>query len=138
MSSSSSTTIESREETTEHVPKGEGSATPVVDSTSRVEKTKEHKHIGVGKKTPAAEIGQTTKEKETPTKAKLAPPFRLENEDVGVMSEDLDAMVISENDPLGLEMNSAMAGTWSGLSADDLALPLESEAAKMAKENENI
>ena len=53
------------------------------------------------------------------------------------MSDDLEGMVINENEPLGLEMTNVMAGVWPELSASDLALPLESEAAEMAKEKEN-
>ena len=53
------------------------------------------------------------------------------------MSDDLEGMVINENDPLGLEMTKVMAGEWAELSTNDLALPLESEAAEMAKEKEN-
>ena len=67
----------------------------------------------------------------------LAPPFRIGNEEVASMSDDLEGMVINENDPLGLEMTKVMAGGWSELSASDLALPLENEAAEMVKEKEN-
>ena len=73
---------------------------------------------------PATEVELTTKEKETSTK--LAPPFRLGNEEVEAMSDGLEGMVILENNPLGLEMTSVMARSWPELSASDLALPLES------------
>ena len=64
----------------------------------------------------------------------MAPPFRLGNEEVEAMLDDLEGMVIMENDPLGLVRE--MAGKWPELSASDLALPLESEAAKMAEKKD--
>ena len=146
LSSSSSSMIEPRKKKAEQPPKKEGSTSPGVCSKPPVEKKKQFKHDGVGKKSkktvetnklpPAAEIELTTKEKETSTN--LAPLFRLGNEEVEAMSDGLEGMAIMENDPFGLEkeMTSVMAGRWPELSASDLALPLESEAAKMAEKKD--
>ena len=141
LSSSSSSTIGPKEKQTEEPPRRENSTSPGVCSTSPTGK-RQFKHDGVGKKSKKS--GETSEVPPTPeiepkikTPMNLAPPFRIGNEEVASMSDDLEGMVINENDPLGLEMTKVMAGGWSELSASDLALPLENEAAEMVKEKEN-